>query len=159
MLSMGETQQAVSESVGVAPSSISAFRRQALAKQIIERLQVDYILRAAKLCVNNQIHKMRRANQILRDYKRYPNEVLEKYKTILDLADKAEYRLGQITGTSPTRANNYVLNMLFADGRAQTDRQELEYLKDFLAWKRDKDIQEAEVIDAEATSEPDEDYS
>lgn len=153
LLSMGHTYHETGKALGVSPAALTHLKQKSLAKEIIEHIQTRYILRAAKLVVNNQLYKIKRANKILRDPVRYPSNKLGEYKTLLELADKAEYRLAQVIGISTSHAPSYVFNMLFAGDKTTEDTQELESVQSWLAYKRDQDVQEAEFSEVDATTD------
>ncbi len=50
--------------------------------------------------------------------------------------------------------NNTFINLLFAGNQAQDDTAELESVQQFLAWKMEHDVEEAEVVGDGGTSGP-----
>jgi predicted transcriptional regulator len=144
MLSMGHTQSEAADSIGMSQQSVSLLAKQKTAKAIIEHIQVRYVLKAAKLAINNQLHKIKRANKILRDPETYPSKDLDQYKTILELADKAEYRVAQMIGITPAHTASYIFNTLIQAG-TDSNAKELPYLGEYYRWKQEQDIQDAEI--------------
>lgn len=158
LLATGETQQSVANSVGVSTASINALaakHREAinqLALQIIQdsiapiRQNHRDILQLSHLLLNISLGKtpINKAAQTMASLAMLNLEP----KDILTLADKKEHRALQIMGITPSHAPSVVINQLFQASRSQGDSwRDLQEYGEFLAYKRDQDVQEAEITE------------
>lgn len=114
MLAAGLPQSEIATKLNISDASVSNIKQgkcgidKEKVKEIIESLQMQIIQDGAKKTVANHIKTIERAHEVLHSQE-ISNSDLSKYKALLELADRKEYRIGTSTGIWPSPRQNLTL--------------------------------------------------
>ena len=151
MLAEEASQVEIGQVVGVSQRAISKFRARSDIKAQIEAIQSQIISEAGNLAKENTISCIEVAHGIYQRAKKskQPGKILNNNKVALELSEKKEKRILQAMGFSSAPNQAVFLQQFFQSAGAQDASQELESVKKFLDWKREADVQDAEIVESE----------
>jgi len=148
MTAAGYSQRAIAAELGCSAPTVNYKLKKAEVKALVERMGQELITRSAGLLVENHVLALQKAHKIQarlanseseeietggeddeteagkqaakpkRHRKIRSEELSDSEKVILALADKKEYRLGQMMGIFPSHAPSVLVQNIFQAGSA-----------------------------------------
>ena len=108
MLVEGRNQREIAKQVGLSQPTISRLANQDEIKDLVETSQLRLYSEGLEMVVDNALNIIRQAHKLLSDPDVTP-ERIHAAKTLLDLADKKEDRIGRGAGILPAGKRSEVL--------------------------------------------------
>jgi len=160
----GLSQQAVADAIDCSQKTVSRLENNdPEVKAAIKELQHGIITEGAPLAKEIVLTALSVGRRLWRraERARQPGTVISDNKEALDLAQKNVKAVIQPAGLSAAPGQPFFLQQIYNDHRTQVDSEELESVKKFLDWKRDRDCAECEKREADESdhsSEPGQEF-